>query len=84
MTQPVRLQETTLPDGTKAYLLSDEQMKALSTMLDNQIWWGGAWKRARRVGPWAGAIVLALMTLSQWLPWITRIVQFLTHDMPIR
>lgn len=74
------IHEVTLPDGTKAYVFDQEQLQVLSAILDNQIWWDGAWKRAKRVSVWAGIAVAMLAWLASSWPWITHVARLLTPD----
>ena len=78
MSQEPTIKEVTLPDGTKAYVFDQEQLQALATIVDNQIWWDGAWKRAKRVSVPMGITVAILAWLASSWPWITHIARLMT------
>lgn len=78
MSQEPTIKEVTLEDGTKAYVFDQEQLQALAMILDNQLWWNGAWKRAKRVSVPAAMTVAILAWLASSWPWITHVARILT------
>lgn len=72
------------PDGTHTMTFTPEQLVAIEAMIADRIWWQGAWSRVNRISGRLAFVLAALMTVSLWWPWITRIAQFLLQDVPGR